>query len=344
MKKLLTSLLALLTCFACATAVACGESGNNSSNGGNSNTGSSESTPPEDDELQDAADYLEALYKEENLEMSRSYDVIPAVLGFPITWTVDVETGVTIKVEDNKVTVDIDASLEEDVTYVLTATLADGERTVSVSFTRVAKAVNAIPVAITKAPVAGTAYKYHLYQANLGKDLYFAGAMDGYYFATTETVEKTEESAGAVDVYVEYAEGSTTNFYLYFTDAANVKQYMSVEEAWNSKNSYWTFNVVFNPTVPVSTFVWSEQYQTVITTVASRSQDDNKNQSAEQTTTQTLYIGTYKTYDTFSASTVDKAATSFVGHLVEMIDKNSITPDVKVAEVKEGLLPLRISP
>ena len=101
MKKLLTSLLALLTCFACATAVACGESGNNS-NGGNSNTGSNSETGSnsdtgsEEDELQDAVDYLETLYKEQNVETRQDYEVLPAIMGYPITWTVDVETGVTL--------------------------------------------------------------------------------------------------------------------------------------------------------------------------------------------------------------------------------------------------------
>ena len=49
MKKLLTGLLALLTCFTCATAVACGDNGNKDNSNSNSNS-NSESTVdgPED--------------------------------------------------------------------------------------------------------------------------------------------------------------------------------------------------------------------------------------------------------------------------------------------------------
>ena len=324
MKKLLTSLLALLTCFACATAVACGESGNNSSNGGSSNTGSSDTgssdTGSEEDELQDAVDYLETLYKEQNVETRQDYEVLPAIMGYPITWTVDVETGVTIKVEDNKVIVDVDELLDENLTYVLTATVADGDRTVTVSFTRVVLAAPAIiPVAITEAPQAGVAYKYHVYQSTLAQDMYFAGGMAAtYYFSTTTNWEE------GVDVYAEYVADSTTDFYLYFV-LDGVNQYLGVKVSADGAHD----NIIYG-TEKVSTFVWNADLGTVTTHLEATKNNGGPND---------FYFGNYGDKTTISCSYTSYAggAGNNVGHLVTMVDKNSITPDVKVAESKAGL-------
>lgn len=325
MKKLLTSLLALLTCFACATAVACGEEGNNSgsgSNTGSSNTGSDTgSTPDGEDELQDAVDYLEALYKEENVETRQDYEVLPAIMGFPITWTVDVETGVTVTVTDSgKVMVDVDELLDENLTYVLTATVADGDRTVSVSFTRtVLAAPSVIPVAITEAPVEGVAYKYHVYQSTLATDLYFAGGMAAiYYFSTTEDYTQ------AVDVYAEYVTDSTTDFYLYFV-LDGVNQYLGVKVSADGAHD----NIVYG-TEKISTFVWNADLGTVTTHLEATKNGGGPND---------FYFGNYSDKTTISCSYTSYAGGegNNVGHLVTMVDKNSITPETKIAESKEGL-------
>ena len=327
MKKLLTSLLALLTCFTCATAVACGESGNNSgnnsSNTGSSNTGESSNTasPDEEDELKDAVDYLEALYKDENVETRADYEVLPAIMGYPITWTVDVATGVTITTTDSgKVIVDVDELLDENLTYVLTATVADGDRTLTVSFTRVVLAApSLIPVAITEAPVEGVAYKYHVYQSTLAQDLYFAGDTAAtYYYKTTTNVEE------AVDIFAEYVDGSTTDFYLYFVKD-DVNQYLGVKVSDDGAHD----NIIYGPT-KVSTFVWNEDLGTVTTHL-----DATKNNGGPND----FYFGNYGTKDTISCSYLSYAGGegNNVGHLVTIVDKNSITPEVKVEESKEGL-------
>ena len=322
MKKLLTSLLALLTCFACATAVACGESGNNSSNDtGSSNTGSSDTgSIDEDDELQDAVDYLETLYKEQNVETRQDYEVLPAIMGYPITWTVDVASGVTINATADKVIVDVDELLDENLTYVLTATVADGDRTVTVSFTRVVLAAPAIiPVAITEAPVEGTAYKYHVYQSTLAQDMYFAGDMAAtYYFKTTTNWEE------GVDVYAEYVDGSTTDFYLYFVkDGAN--QYLGVKVSADGAHD----NIIYG-TEKVSTFVWNADLGTVTTHLEATKNNGGPND---------FYFGNYGDKNTISCSYTSYAggAGNNVGHLVTMVDRSTITPDVKVAESKAGL-------
>ena len=256
MKKLLTSLLALLTCFACATAVACGESGNNSSNGGSSNTGSNSDTGSidEEDELQDAVDYLETLYKEQNVETRQDYEVLPAIMGYPITWTVDVASGVTINATADKVIVDVDELLDENLTYVLTATVQDTEsdRTVTVSFTRVVLAApSIIPVAITEAPQAGVAYKYHVYQSTLAQDMYFAGGMAAtYYFGTV-----TDPAAG-LDIYLEETAGG---YYMY-TTIGGAKKYINMEVSGTHVNGKYQDTAV-------TVYTWNAELKTVVTDI-----------------------------------------------------------------------------
>ena len=194
MKKLLTGLLAVLTCFTCATAVACGDN-----NKGNNNNSNSESTIPED--LQTAADYLEEMYRSKYAETRVDFEVLSAIMGYPITWSVNVAEGVQVVVADGKVTIDVNELLDADLDYVLTALITDeAGNTTTVSFNRkVLAAPSLIPVAITAAPEEGVAYKYHVYQSTLGTDMYFAGGMAAtYYFKTTTNYEE------AVDVYAEY--------------------------------------------------------------------------------------------------------------------------------------------
>ena len=328
MKKLLTGILATLSVFAFATG--CSFLPNNNSSNSDSSTGSQVVTP-EKSELDTAADYLDSLYKEKNKETRQDYEVLASIMDFPITWTVDVTENVAVVVENGKVTIDVNENLDEDLTYVLTATLTDGTATRTLSFTRkVLAAPSLVPEAITAAPVENVAYKFYVYQTNKQADLYFAGNMDGFYYKTTQVVDES------TDLFVEYKEGSTTEFYLYFNHTTDGKQYIGAQEGWNSKNSYWTVNVVYNSNPP-SAFVWDADLGTITTTIACRSDADNKNQNAEQTATKTVYFGNYSTYMTISASTLDKAATSNVGHLVKMIDKNNVPAEDKIATIKDGV-------
>ena len=65
----------------------------------------------------------------------------------------------------------------------------------------------------------GQAYKFQLVQTKAGKTVYFTGAMNGYYYATSEDI-----NAG-VDVYVEAVEGG---YNLYFLDKTGAKHYMGI--------------------------------------------------------------------------------------------------------------------
>ena len=120
----------------------------------------------------------------------------------------------------------------------------------------------------TAAPVAGVAYKLGMTQANLNKNLYLSGEMDGYYFATTEDKE------AAVDVYVELVEGGMK---LYF-NKDGVKNYLAIV-----LNGTYT-NVVFN--AEGSVFVYNAECNNLVTSVEGTE----------------YYLGTYNNFKTFSAS------------------------------------------
>ncbi len=113
-----------------------------------------------------------------------------------------------------------------------------------------------------------------LYQANLGKTLYFKGTMSGYYFATTEN------SAEAVKVYSEAVDGG---YRMYFMDG-ETKTYLDI--VYRDKNKA---NVVLT-TDPVGVYVWNADANTWTVTI----------DEAEAT----FYLGTYNSYNTISASSV----------------------------------------
>lgn len=339
MKKLFPGILALLMCF--GSLAACGDkdkdkSSSDASSSESSSSSSSTVTDPHEADLQDAKEYVQGLLSGKTFETRKSFTLINsfsfygATEKYDISWSVDVTSGVTIEEGETEDTVVI-AELDADLPFVLTGTITDPEGCHSTTFTIdgvALKALNAVPQAITAKPVENTAYKLYVYQTSKESDCYFNGEMSGFYFATVDSY------ADAVDLYVEY-KANSEEFNVYFTKDGT-KTYIGVEEGWNSKNNYWTFNVKMGETAP-SSFVWSDDLKTIITTVPCRSKDDNKNQEAAQTTTSTLYLGNYSTFMTFSASTIDKAATSNVGGLVIMADKANVTADQKVAAEKEIL-------
>ena len=204
-----------------------------------------------------------------------------------ITWTSDNACAV---VAGGKVTI----TLPEEATKVtLTAVYAIGEITKTVTYEiAVAAAPTVVPSVVTT-PAAGTAYKFFLTQNNLGKNLYFAGEMNGYYFKTTENYEE------ATDVFVEVVDGG---YKLYFMNG-ETKTYISVVNAIGNDGKPH-INVVFNAETP-SVFAFNTEYNTFTTAIEGTD----------------YYLGTYGTYNTISASKLEKIDTSFPAHLAVMIDK-----------------------
>ena len=129
----------------------------------------------------------------------------------------------------------------------------------------------------------GVPYLLYMAQGNTGNDLFFSGEMSGYYGATT--TDKTL----AVKVTFEQA---TDGYYLAFTDSSSAKKYINVVQS----GTYINFKI---EDAASSVWTWNAEYNTPVTVLGDK----------------TYYIGTYKTYETISPSTIDKAATSFPIHL-----------------------------
>lgn len=333
MKKFITSFLALLTCCSLFAACNSGKKDDDSTpeNSSVSSESSSESAPDSGSEetnphltaLNAAKENLLGQLINQNVSVRADYPVLNSIYSFhaeetfAVTWSVDVTEGVTIKEGENCYIVDVDETLDEDLPYVLTATITDSDGcSVNLSFDRVVeKAPQLVPVAITEKPAENTPYKLHVYQSSLGKDLFFAGDMDGYYFLTTEDYNV------AVDLFVEYI-AESDNFYVYFTHAEDGKQYLGVQLSSDGAHD----NIVYTAT-PVSEFKWNADLGTITTHLAV-----NKNGNAAD-----YYLGNYSNHDTISASMLSYAATSNVGGLVTMVDKSELGDSIKVADIKEAL-------
>ncbi|MBQ0010723.1 MAG: hypothetical protein KBS76_06460, partial [Ruminococcus sp.] len=133
----------------------------------------------------------------------------------------------------------------------------------------------AIPTKVATKLAVGTAYKYSLTQAARGETLFFTGAMNGSYLATSANI------ADAVDVYVETVEEGYRMYFL----VDDTKNYVEIYDRGSGKAG------VQITTEPTTVFTWNEDLSILIAHVA----DDDR------------YIGTYSTYNTMSAS-----ATSYI--------------------------------
>ena len=131
------------------------------------------------------------------------------------------------------------------------------------------------------------AYKFEVVQGNTNKTLYLTGNYKNTYYG-----ESTEDVNAAADVYVVAVDGGynlklvqVNGTVLYINVVAsgthiNIKFEAAASTVWNYNEELETFTAVVNET----------EY----------------------------YIGTYGTFDTISPSSIDKAASSFVGHLYDV--------------------------
>ena len=228
-----------------------------------------------------------------------------------VVWSLKAESAAA-KLEGNKVTVTRGV---EDVEVVFVATATVGTATETKEFTVVVKKSDVNPSGKSWQVVTelqtGVAYKLGLFQAGITKNLYFKGAMSGYYFATVE------EAEAGVDVFLEKVEEGYRMYFL----LDGVKQYIEVIISGTH------INVVFTPT-PTTYFVYNEDYNTMTITL---------------TDSRVCYLGTYGTFNTISASTIDKitSSTSYVSHLYEykeatpskvIVDENS-SKNASVTEI-----------
>ena len=264
MKRILSFVLVLVMCL--SLLAACGEP--------------AETTAPKTSGLEDAKNYLAAMYKENDGTVARrDFTVVAAVMiegvSFPITWTTDAPDYVTIgAAQNNMVTIDIVEEPAEQVNFKLIATLTDAEgKTATVTINRFIEAKKVTGIEFVSAPEAGTAYKFALVQNNLGQTLYFTGEMNGYYLATSDN------PFDAVDVIVEDVEGGQRIYFM----AGEVKTYIDIVP--RGADNPGKVNVVLTE-APTCVYTWDADRKTYVTEV-----DGN-----------TWYLGTYNTYNTISAS------------------------------------------
>ena len=235
--------------------------------------------------LADAQAYLQAMYKANNgTAYTRDFKVVSVVaidgVTFPITWSIEVTEGDTAAVAvadngDKTATVSIlNSKPEEKVLYNLVGTLTDAEgKTATVKFNY---EIPAVPAAggttFVEEPVVGTAYKFALSQNTVGKTLYFTGAMDGYYLASSEN------PLDGVDVFLEEAEGGLRAYFMVGKD----KTYIDIIPRDGAADKA---NVTLT-TEPTCVYTWDKERGTLVTKLGEHS----------------FYLGTYNTYTTFSVS------------------------------------------
>ncbi len=274
MKKLIACVLALVMCLSVFA-------GCNSGKAPETTEPSAPAAPSAADGLENAKAYLRTMYKDKVGKVLRDFDLVSQVkigaFTYDIEWTTDAAAeNVAISAPaDNKVTIDVNENPgEEDLVFTLTATLTAEGKSVSADFEFYVPGTPASSGGPTfvEVPEVGSTYKYALVQAELGKTLYFTGAMSGNYLAASEDPTK------AVDVTIEEVDGGVRFFFM----DGETKMYIDINEYAEGKAG------VRLTEEPTATFVWNEECKVYTAEVAGAPR----------------YLGTYSTYNTFSASDV----------------------------------------
>ncbi len=176
----------------------------------------------------------------------------------------------------------------EQIKVTLTATLTLGETTVTKTIELTLEPAPTLVPTIVENPVAGTAYKLHIYQGTNNSDIYFAGKMSEFYGAVTTNHED------AVDVYLEEIDGG---LYMYFM-AGSTKTYITAVSETNDNGTFTNFKLVTEkPETPI--VIDSEIHAPTI-----------------KVGDTTYFFGTYNTYNSISLNKMSKKDTNFIAHLV----------------------------
>ena len=223
-----------------------------------------------------------------------------------ITWASNSDA---IVIEDGKAKIKLQAEATK-ASITGTFTLGTVVKTKTIEFNLAKK--SAVTAQIAANPVPGTAYKFFLTQGNLGKILYFSGEIVRDYYGST-----TENPNEAVDVYLEEATGG---YYLTFTKGGT-KKYLTIVSAEVSGST--KYNVAITTDKPANVFTLDSSIENApILTIGE----------------QKLFIGTYDTFDTLSASKYSYIASgNFVAHLGTVVDTSTIKPADKIASEKNTL-------
>ena len=202
------------------------------------------------------------------------------------TWEILGEATTSLVISEGKLVATLG---EEEVTRTVKLTATLGETTKTKEFTvTVAKKTGVEQHVVTTAPVAGVAYKLGLVHGNLeNKTFFITGAMDGFYYATTEV------NVDGCDVYVEVVDGG----YHMYTLNGEAKVYLNIVASGTH------INVTYDNTA-ISVWTYNEEINTMVTPV------DGVD----------YFLGTRsdKSYKTFSPCKLEYATTSFIAHFYQV--------------------------
>ena len=266
------------------------------------------SCKPDDTDSVDVNAVYESIFKDVDvLQVTENLNLPTELEGVTITWQSshpDVISVTGVVTRGDKTTL-----------VTLTATLSyNGEQVTKT--TKVKVPAKEISADMVWAPVAtftvGETYKFGMYQGNTEKTLYLTGEMSGFYMATTEN------PVDALDVKVVAVEGG----YQLETSKGYIEAVTSEDGAH--------VNGVYS-SAPTVVWTYNAEYNTFVTKATKNGEEAD------------YYLGTYSSYGTFGASPIDKAPTSFVGHLYALQNKSDVnlptdlTDAEKVAADKEAL-------
>ena len=212
-----------------------------------------------------------------------------------ITWE-SANTAV-INIDENGVTV---TQGDADVEVTLTATIKVGNTILTKEIIVTVKSADPYAPVLISSPVVGVEYKLMTVQGNVdNKNLYITGENSGNFLATTEDRE------AAADVVLVETEGG-----YHVSIVGETPAYLSIVVSGTYINAQVTAEAT-------TVWTWNSEYNTLTTTI-----DGTE-----------YYVGTYKTFETLSASKLSYAATSFVSHLytVPEMPEYAINPAVETA-------------
>ena len=136
-------------------------------------------------------------------------------------------------------------------------------------------------VAVITKPATGTAYKMLMDQKTNGTTLFFNGQTESA--SVSYRLATVEELTGAVDVYLEAANGG---YYLYFMNG-NQKTYIRIYERTDGNAGYGKGSLELVTSAPAEVLTWDSTYNTLVY----KADADNS-----------YFLGTYSTFVTFSVS------------------------------------------
>ena len=328
-KKLICGILALGMCFSFAS---CDKI--NGILGGILGGDSSENTPltsssAEEVNLEDIKEYAELTIRSILSKTSNREDyTLPNTLSYDVytynlSWSVNVTEGVQLVKKENGTLVDVDETLSEELKYTLTVTItdiADASKSITTTFNRkVEAAPTLVPLPITKDPVVGTAYKYHIYHAQAQTDYYMTGKIYKTYEYYFDISTKMED---AVDVFVEAVEGESGKFYMYHNGPdGNAKKYINARKTADGKH----ISNYFEDTAETKWF-FDAEVGTMVTVINNLKGVDAK-----------YYVGCDTDPSHKSLSPQDASEDGNKGYLIEMVDRTQATVDQKLEQTAKEL-------